>query len=166
MLEGLQRRIEQHANDAKLSNDLLSEAQGRLADVVECISEGFALWDPEDRLILCNERFRRLYPGLYDLLRPGLAFEELVREGHTRGVLADPEGAPDAAETRSPVRSETPLSASGLQHADGRWVRLSRRFRRTRTSPLRGTNCCPTITRSKKRRCGMSRSPRSLRLTA
>ena len=127
MLEGLQRRIEQHASDAKLSNDLLSEAEARLTDVVECISEGFAMWDPEDRLILCNERFRRLYPGLYDLLRPGLPFGELVREGHARGVLSEPEGAPDDAEGRSPVRSETPLSASGLQHADGRWVRVNSR---------------------------------------
>ncbi len=130
MLEGLQRRVEHQASEAKLSNDLLSEAEARLNDVVECISEGFALWDPEDRLILCNERFRRFYPGLYDLLRPGLPFEELVREGHTRGVLTEPEGAPDAPdapEAPSAVPDYTTLGASGLQYADGRWVRVSSR---------------------------------------
>ena len=43
----------------------VSEARQRLVDAIESISEGFALYDAEDRLLLCNSRYREmLYPGL------------------------------------------------------------------------------------------------------
>ena len=48
----------------------------RLTDAIESISEGFVLFDADDRMVLCNSRFRELYPGLADLMRPGLEFEQ------------------------------------------------------------------------------------------
>ena len=29
---------------------------------IETISDGFALFDPDDRLVFCNSKFRELYP--------------------------------------------------------------------------------------------------------
>ena len=49
----------------------VAEARQRLIDAIESISEGFALYDAEDRLVLCNSRYRELlYPGLDIELRP------------------------------------------------------------------------------------------------
>ena len=33
----------------------------RLRDAVEAISEAFVLWDADNRLVLCNSKFRRLH---------------------------------------------------------------------------------------------------------
>ena len=38
----------------------VAEARPRLVDAIESISEGFALYDADDRLVLCNRRFREI----------------------------------------------------------------------------------------------------------
>ena len=43
----------------------VSEARQRLIDAIESISEGFALYDAGDRLVLCNSVYREiLFPVL------------------------------------------------------------------------------------------------------
>lgn len=40
----------------------LSTMRQRLVDSIETVSEGFVLFDRDDRLLLCNTRFRQLFP--------------------------------------------------------------------------------------------------------
>ena len=40
-------------------------SEQRLAEAIESISEGFVCYDGEDRLVICNSRYRNLlYPGM------------------------------------------------------------------------------------------------------
>ncbi len=68
-LTRLLRELEAARNDAEA-------ASTRLETAVECIFEGFALFDPEDRLLLCNEAFRRLWG--FDGEERGRSFDELL----------------------------------------------------------------------------------------
>ena len=53
----------------------VAEARQRLIDAIESISEGFALFDAEDRLVLCNGPIREvLYPARGPMV-PGTPFE-------------------------------------------------------------------------------------------
>jgi len=52
-------------------------ARRRLEAAVESIFEGFALFDPADRLLMCNDAFRRLWAFDGDVL--GRRFDELLR---------------------------------------------------------------------------------------
>ena len=54
---------------------------------IETISDGFVLFDPDDRLVLCNSRFRELYPKLADVAQPGAPFSSILEVGVARGVL-------------------------------------------------------------------------------
>lgn len=45
-------------------------SESRLRDALESISEGFALWDADDRLVLCNRHYRDFYPAGAALLEP------------------------------------------------------------------------------------------------
>ncbi|MGH1460873.1 MAG: EAL domain-containing protein [Neptuniibacter sp.] len=70
-----------HSN-LQLSEDALRQAVIRLNDAVESISEGFALYDQDDRLAVCNSRYRSLW-GFSD--RPlnaliGTSFSDLAHE--------------------------------------------------------------------------------------
>ncbi|MCW2246331.1 signal transduction histidine kinase/CheY-like chemotaxis protein/molybdenum-dependent DNA-binding transcriptional regulator ModE [Azospirillum fermentarium] len=67
------------AGDALMLRDLLGDAVG-------CISEGFVLFDPDGRLVLCNDRYREAYPLLADKLRPGVSFADLLRTALDRGA--------------------------------------------------------------------------------
>src|SRR5207237_2729110 len=67
-----------------------------LQTAIETISEGFALFDPADRLVVANSRYRSMYPGIEDVIVPGRSFEDMLATLVERGV-ADLEGmSPEA----------------------------------------------------------------------
>ncbi|MFI5021803.1 MAG: PAS domain S-box protein [Alphaproteobacteria bacterium] len=65
------------------------EAEALLRDAVESISEGFVIFDRDDRLVTCNEAYRRIYEDIPHLMLPGVRFEDVVRDGLQRGVHMD-----------------------------------------------------------------------------
>jgi class 3 adenylate cyclase/PAS domain-containing protein len=71
----------------------VSEARQRLIDAIESISEGFALYDAGDRLVLCNSVYREiLFPGIADVIVPGTQFETIVRHAAQGGLVAEAKG--------------------------------------------------------------------------
>jgi len=77
-------------------NRLLSATQARLDDAINATSEGFSLFDADDRLVTANTRYRDLFsPEDGTALKPGMQFEEVLRQavenGHvkTGGVQKD-----------------------------------------------------------------------------
>jgi PAS domain S-box-containing protein len=75
------------------------EAETRLRDAVESLDDGFALWDADWRLVMCNSRYDALYPATADLHEPGVPIRTLLVEGARRGqygAIEDPEAFADA----------------------------------------------------------------------
>lgn len=52
-------------------------AEQRLRDAIECLPLGFAMFDPQDRFVLCNARYRDFYPELAAYLERGVSFRRL-----------------------------------------------------------------------------------------
>ena len=61
------------------ANSETEAARSNLANAIEAIQEGFALFDANDRLVLCNSRFGMHMPDIHDHLLPGLLFDNYVR---------------------------------------------------------------------------------------
>ena len=62
--------------------DELHRTQQRAAsieDAIVSLSMGVAVWDPQDRLIACNDAFRALYAPIRDRFVVGARYEDLVR---------------------------------------------------------------------------------------
>jgi PAS domain S-box-containing protein len=64
--------------ERKKSQALIEQARARLADAIESISDGFALWDQDDRLVMFNTRSQQIL-NLPDPLVVGVRFEDLIR---------------------------------------------------------------------------------------
>ncbi len=64
-----------------------ARSHGLLADAIEALSEGFALFDAAGALVLCNARFREMNPALAPLFVPGASFALLLREAVARGAI-------------------------------------------------------------------------------
>jgi signal transduction histidine kinase/CheY-like chemotaxis protein len=62
-------------------------ALGLLADAIESLSEGLALFDADGRLVLCNGRFRQMNAALAPLIVPGAPFDLLLNEAVGRGAI-------------------------------------------------------------------------------
>jgi PAS domain S-box-containing protein len=56
-----------------------------LRGAIDTIDEGFVLFDPDDRLVLCNDRYKQLYATSADLLETGALYEDIVQGGVQRG---------------------------------------------------------------------------------
>lgn len=59
-----------------------------LRGAIDVIDEAFVLYDADDRLVLCNERYLKTYETSRDLIVPGARFEDILRGGVARGQYA------------------------------------------------------------------------------
>lgn len=91
-----ERRAQKHLATVTRSRHEAAAAWKRLEEAIEAISEGFVLFDAEDRLVLCNTTFKHIYALAADAIVPGVRYEDLLRygveRGQYRGAEADPEG--------------------------------------------------------------------------
>ena len=118
--------IESLENEKKNLQEI-REARTRLTDAIETISEGFSLYDANDKLIICNSRYKDLFASHVDVMEPGTTFEKIIRTAVERGQIEDMNGDP---ETWVAERIAKHKSANGthIQHrSDGRWIRVSER---------------------------------------
>ncbi len=100
-------------------------ARNRLSDAIQSISDGFALWDRDDRLIMFNDRFRQLLK-LEDQLAVGVTFETLTGALAGRRAHAS-DGESDDLNTWIAHRLASHRSAAAdedLQLDDGTWLRV------------------------------------------
>ncbi|MDO3434571.1 adenylate/guanylate cyclase domain-containing protein [Rhizobium sp. CBN3] len=105
----------------------VAEARQRLVDAIESISEGFALYDGEDRLVLSNSRYRELlYAGLEEMT-PGTTFEQIVRRSAEGGYIKDAEGRVEEWIAERLSRHRYPGEMWVQRRRDGRWIMISER---------------------------------------
>jgi two-component system, sensor histidine kinase len=88
----LEDQVKQRTRDLERALDLLNESNARLseatreaqaarqnlANAIETVQEGFALFDADDLLVMCNSRFGVQMSDVHPRLRPGLHFVDYV----------------------------------------------------------------------------------------
>jgi anti-anti-sigma factor len=94
----------------------------QVPDVLENISDGFAYYDLDDRLVFSNQRYRQLYAQSTDLIEPGKTFEEIVQGGVQRGQYPDAVGREEQWATER-VRQHQACETVELHLHGGVWLR-------------------------------------------
>ncbi|HEX6979422.1 MAG TPA: ATP-binding protein [Alphaproteobacteria bacterium] len=95
-----------------------------LARVLGGVDEAYALLDPSDRLIYCNERYRRLAGPRADRIVPGIAYTEAARLIGEAGIYVDSRNNLEEALRRRLERHRSGAPPVDHRCADGRWVRV------------------------------------------
>jgi signal transduction histidine kinase len=105
------------------------DAQARLYEAIEGLSEAIVLYDAEERFVLCNGRHRELHPETNHLNQPGTKYEDILRYSVTAGqvTLADGEDAEDFIMTRLRQFRAPGQEPIALQRLQNRWHQLSER---------------------------------------
>ncbi len=104
------------------------EARNQLTDAIESISEGFALFDKDDALVVANARYREIMLGRTDAdLEPGVSFADIVRQAASSGRF--PNAANDAeAWTERQITRHRTASEPFIQEIEGdHWQQISNR---------------------------------------
>lgn len=108
-----------------VAKESAEEAQLRLRDAIESINEGFAIFDADDRLVLCNQTYLGIWPTIADRIVPGISFSEITdmigKDGTTLGAMV----APDR--WVSERMAQRVVADGGHVHAlaDGRWIQIN-----------------------------------------
>jgi PAS domain S-box-containing protein len=113
--------------DLHSSKEEAQAARSRLTVAIESISEGFVLCDAEGRLVMCNNKYREFWPGLADLIEPGVAFTLLLRQAEALGLF-ESEDLPGGISLQQ--RLQYHLRPEGLlvfKLRDGRWLQINER---------------------------------------
>jgi signal transduction histidine kinase len=102
-------------------------AKKRLHLALEAIDDEFVLFDSQDRLVLCNSKYKNSFSGMSEFIVPGVTFRQIIDEGLKRGEY--PEAIGDMNEWRA-KRIETHREANQtieLPQSDGRWLKIAER---------------------------------------
>jgi PAS domain S-box-containing protein len=104
------------------------QAQALLRNAVDSISEGFVIYDADDRFVMCNAAHEELYSVVGSLLRPGVPFEAILRAGVMHAASTRPFPDPEAwiAQRLLDHRNPAPRTVE-RQLWDGRWVLVCER---------------------------------------
>ena len=111
----------------KEAHRTVEQLQARFHEAIEAVDGGFALWDAEDRLVVCNAGYASAYPVIADLLKPGVTFEALLRKAAERGMYRPSAGALEAFIVDRITTHRNPGGPIEQQLSDGRWIQIKER---------------------------------------
>ncbi len=114
-------------------------AQETLIEAVNAMPDGFVVYDRNDRLVICNDAYRQIYPTSAPAIVPGATFADLIRYGVARGQY--PQAGTSDEEREAWIadrlhRHNNPSADIIQKIDDGRWLQI--RERRTPSGYLVG----------------------------
>jgi two-component system, cell cycle sensor histidine kinase PleC len=104
--------------EQKIADKLNQEAELRLKDAIENISEAFVLWDSDNHLVLCNSKYQQFHSLPASVCLPGTPYEVVAK------IAKEP-----AVRQRMPIHGRDPQEGSTfeVQLGDGRWLQINER---------------------------------------
>ena len=102
----------------KLADRLNQEAELRLKDAIENISEAFVLWDADNQLVMCNSKYQQFHSLPASVCVPGTGYEDLARAAKEPVVRQ-----------RMPIGGSEPDEGNTfeVQLGDSRWLQINER---------------------------------------
>nr|WP_319564850.1 CHASE domain-containing protein [uncultured Rhodoferax sp.] len=125
---------------------------------IEALDDAFALFDDQDELVLCNQRYREVYSLDDDLVQPGIRFETLIRAGAERGQYIQAVGRVEEWVAERLALHRLPMSRLTQKLGNGRTMRILERrmpngytvgFRVDITELMEATEAAQEASRSK-----------------
>mgnify|MGYP002381330025 CR=1 FL=1 len=102
----------------KMLDKLNSDAEVRLKDAIENISEAFVLWDTDSKLVLCNSKYQQFHSLPPTVCEPGTPYAVVAAASREPTVN---KLVPGQINNKSGSRSIE------VQLADGRWLQINER---------------------------------------
>ena len=118
------RLMDRRARDGDLVSLAINiTEQMRIWAAIEAIPDGFVLYDREDRLLTCNQRYRDIYAASAPAMVPGTTFEQVIRYGLMHGQYANAVGREDEWLAGRLEQHRNPRGQTEIELSDGRWIR-------------------------------------------
>jgi PAS domain S-box-containing protein len=119
------RPLRMVGSNSDISERKLAEIEIRqFREAVDNASEGFVLYDADERFVYANKQYRKLFPQLAHLLKPGAHRGKLRQAFYSSGEVIDAVGRVDEFIDDLRHRQLTG-GTSELEQANGVWIKYS-----------------------------------------
>lgn len=96
----------------------------RLWDAIEALPDAFVMYDKNDRLIACNDKYREFYAASADAIFPGAHFQDIVLCGIKNGQYPEAVGREEEWLDEWRARHRKPAQPIERQLSDDRFIVL------------------------------------------
>ena len=103
----------------------LGDSEDRLITAIETIDAGFALFDPDDKLVLANSRYREFYDLSSSSMHKGAYFEDILRTGARAGQHPEAIGRIEEWISERMSRHLNPRGPQERLLSNNRWLQES-----------------------------------------
>lgn len=97
-------------------------AKQRFFEALDGFSEGFVLFDSDERLIIYNKKYLDIYPTLKDVLKPGETMLDILRTRVERGLVPEAAGREEAWIEERMEKLRSPGGVYDVRSDDDRWL--------------------------------------------
>ncbi len=105
--------------------DSLRKTQEQLNEALKSMSDGFCLYDSEDKIVLSNPKFSEdMHRDMHDVFSPGTSFEEIIRRSADHGFIPDANVNKEQWIAKRLVQHKNPGDPIEQKRSDGSWVRI------------------------------------------
>ncbi|GAB3188837.1 hypothetical protein GCM10027292_18610 [Hydrogenophaga aquatica] len=125
--EGSRRRIVGAAQDITTqvqAQRRIEESERTMRSAIDAVGEAFALYDPQERLVFCNDKYREIYPRSRDTIMVGARYEDILRAGAERGEYPDAAGRTQEWVAERLAKFREPSSEDVMKLGNGRWLKV------------------------------------------
>lgn len=116
-----ERRMQ--ADQLQATTELAIKARQRLVSAVEALSDGFALFDSDSRLLLCNQPYRDFFPKSGHLISEGMTYRDILQLRLDHHEYKAATGREQDWLAQRLEQHRNPYNEIEQELADGRWVR-------------------------------------------
>lgn len=109
--------------DQVAAEERASIDRNRFLRAMENLAEGFALYDSDDRLVLCNTQFRELNSKTTEVLAYDKTFEEFLRASLKSGIIVEAKGCEEKWLSERLAQHRNPPNVFEVQRG-GRWYEV------------------------------------------
>lgn len=102
-------------------------ARQTLDAALETVDEAFVMYDPQDRLVMCNDKYRQTHPSSAEAILQGATFESIIRLSAESGEYPAALGRVDEWVHQRMVAHRSGQATLLQEHSDGRVLRIVER---------------------------------------
>ncbi len=116
--------IDRHVTSAaKLARD----SHARMTEAIESVPQWFALFDPDDRLVICNRKYREVVSGAGTEVQLGDSFESIIRRTAERGEIPAAIGDVESWMQKRLDIHHNPQGPYIQYRSSGDWIQINER---------------------------------------
>ncbi len=114
--------IDRHVTKA---SSLARDSHARMIEAIESVPQGFSLFDADDRLVICNRKYREVVSQPGAEVQPGDSFESIIRRIAKRGDIPAATGDIDSWVKMRLDMHHNPRGPYIQYRSSGEWVMIN-----------------------------------------